>query len=147
MGALTVALARKNVISGPGRLKFEGCQSVEKLGLDNEICGMAFLMVSGINAPPGRWTIGEPSPKNYTHQITIKPERISCVLRDVSSQAPSGESRMKDARFTSPVVSAARLIHSERAGDTPGCVDCDRPMGFLSSALFFLIRIGAIYGF
>ena len=50
MGALSAALAGANVISGPGMLNFESCQSLEKLVLDNEICGMAFRMVRGIEA-------------------------------------------------------------------------------------------------
>ena len=50
MGALTAALAGANVISGPGMLDFESCQSLEKLVLDNEICGMALRMVRGIEA-------------------------------------------------------------------------------------------------
>jgi trimethylamine--corrinoid protein Co-methyltransferase len=50
MGALTAALSGANVISGPGMLDFESCQSLEKLVLDNEICGMALRMVRGIEA-------------------------------------------------------------------------------------------------
>ena len=50
MGALIAALAGANVISGPGMLDFESCQSLEKLVLDNEICGMALRMVRGLEA-------------------------------------------------------------------------------------------------
>jgi trimethylamine--corrinoid protein Co-methyltransferase len=50
MGALIAALAGANVISGTGMLDFESCQSLEKLVLDNEICGMALRMVRGIEA-------------------------------------------------------------------------------------------------
>ncbi len=50
MGALSAALAGANVISGVGMLDFESCQSLEKLVLDNEICGMALRMVRGIEA-------------------------------------------------------------------------------------------------
>ncbi len=50
MGALVAALAGANVISGPGMLNFESCQSLEKLVLDNEICGMALRLVRGIEA-------------------------------------------------------------------------------------------------
>ena len=48
MGALIAAQAGANVISGPGMLDFESCQSLEKLVLDNEICGMALRLVRGI---------------------------------------------------------------------------------------------------
>lgn len=50
MGALMAALAGVNVISGPGMLNFESCQSLEKLVMDNEICGMALRLVRGVEA-------------------------------------------------------------------------------------------------
>ena len=52
MGALVAALAGANVISGPGMLDFESCQSLEKLVLDNEICGMAYRLIAGIEDGP-----------------------------------------------------------------------------------------------
>jgi len=42
------ALAGINVISGPGMLDFENCQSLEKLVIDNAICGMALRLVDGV---------------------------------------------------------------------------------------------------
>ena len=42
------ALAGTNNISGPGILDFINCQSLEKLVVDNEICGMTLRMVEGI---------------------------------------------------------------------------------------------------
>jgi trimethylamine--corrinoid protein Co-methyltransferase len=48
MGAILAALAGINVVSGPGMLDFESCQSLEKLVMDNEICGMACRLVDGI---------------------------------------------------------------------------------------------------
>lgn len=48
MGATLAALSGINNISGPGMLDFESCQSLEKLVLDNEICGMTLRMVKGI---------------------------------------------------------------------------------------------------
>ncbi len=48
MGATLAALSGINNISGPGMLDFESCQSLEKLVLDNEICGMALRMIKGI---------------------------------------------------------------------------------------------------
>jgi len=56
MGALMAALAGANVISGPGMLNFESCQSLEKLVLDNEICGMALRLVRGIEARGDRFS-------------------------------------------------------------------------------------------
>ncbi len=48
MGATLAVLAGINNISGPGMLDFENCQSLEKLVVDNEICGMTLRMAKGI---------------------------------------------------------------------------------------------------
>jgi trimethylamine--corrinoid protein Co-methyltransferase len=48
MGATLAALSGINSISGPGMLDFESCQSLEKLVLDNEICGMTLRLARGI---------------------------------------------------------------------------------------------------
>jgi trimethylamine--corrinoid protein Co-methyltransferase len=41
LGAMLAALAGVNVVSGVGMMEFENCQSMEKLFLDNDACGMA----------------------------------------------------------------------------------------------------------
>lgn len=48
MGATLAVLSGINSISGPGMLDFENCQSLEKLVVDNEICGMTLRMAEGI---------------------------------------------------------------------------------------------------
>jgi trimethylamine--corrinoid protein Co-methyltransferase len=48
MGLTLAALAGINNISGPGMLDFESCFSVEKLVLDNELCGMALRLIGGV---------------------------------------------------------------------------------------------------
>lgn len=48
MGAVLAALSGINSISGPGMLDFESCQSLEKLVLDDAICGMALRLTRGI---------------------------------------------------------------------------------------------------
>ena len=53
MGAVIAALSGINVISGPGMLDFESCQSLEKLVIDNEICGMALRLVKGVELRDG----------------------------------------------------------------------------------------------
>jgi trimethylamine--corrinoid protein Co-methyltransferase len=49
IGAVLAALSGINVISGPGMLNFESCQSLEKLVIDNEICGMAYRLIQGVS--------------------------------------------------------------------------------------------------
>ncbi len=48
IGATLAALSGINNISGPGMLDFESCLSLEKLVVDNEICGMVFRLIAGI---------------------------------------------------------------------------------------------------
>lgn len=48
IGAIMAALSGVNVISGAGILDFVRCQSLEKLVVDNEICGMAYRLIDGI---------------------------------------------------------------------------------------------------
>jgi trimethylamine--corrinoid protein Co-methyltransferase len=48
MGAVLAVLSGINSISGPGLIDFESCLSLEKLVLDNEVCGMALRFVAGI---------------------------------------------------------------------------------------------------
>lgn len=48
IGTVLAVLARINNVSGPGMLDFENCQSLEKLVLDNQLCGMAFRLAAGI---------------------------------------------------------------------------------------------------
>lgn len=47
-GVILAALAGVNVVSGVGILDFITCQSLEKLVIDNEICGMAYRLLDGI---------------------------------------------------------------------------------------------------
>ena len=49
LGAVIGALAGVNLISGPGMLDFESCQSLEKLVLDDQLAGMALRLVRGIS--------------------------------------------------------------------------------------------------
>lgn len=49
IGAVLAAISGINVISGPGMMDFESCQSLEKLVIDNEICGMAYRLIEGIS--------------------------------------------------------------------------------------------------
>src|SRR5210317_1003566 len=48
IGAVIAALGRLDIASGPGMLNFECTQSLEKLVLDNEACGLALRLKRGI---------------------------------------------------------------------------------------------------
>jgi trimethylamine--corrinoid protein Co-methyltransferase len=48
MGAILGALSGINMMSGGGMMDYESAQSFEKLVIDNDICGMAYRLVQGI---------------------------------------------------------------------------------------------------
>lgn len=48
LGAVLAGLAGINVISGAGMLDFESTQSLEKLVIDNDICGQVLRLVRGV---------------------------------------------------------------------------------------------------
>jgi trimethylamine--corrinoid protein Co-methyltransferase len=48
LGAVLAALCGVDNVSGPGMLDFESCCSLEKLVVDNEICGMVQRLLRGI---------------------------------------------------------------------------------------------------
>jgi len=52
IGAVLAALGGINVVSGPGMLDFEICQSLEKLLLDHDALSMAHRLVRGIDKHP-----------------------------------------------------------------------------------------------
>jgi len=53
IGATLAALAGINVVSGAGMLDFESCQSLVKLVIDHDICGMALRLARGITFRDG----------------------------------------------------------------------------------------------
>lgn len=48
IGMIAAALSGINMVEGAGMLEFESCQSFEKLVIDNEIAGMAYRFLRGI---------------------------------------------------------------------------------------------------
>ena len=71
IGAILAALSGINMISGAGMLDFESCFSLEKLIIDNEICGMAYRLVEGISKH------GEPSALDIIQDFFKKKELLS----------------------------------------------------------------------
>jgi trimethylamine--corrinoid protein Co-methyltransferase len=52
LGITASLLAGANIVAGPGMLEFASTQSLEKLIIDNEICGFARRLSKGINVCP-----------------------------------------------------------------------------------------------
>jgi trimethylamine--corrinoid protein Co-methyltransferase len=58
LGTVLAALGGVNLVAGPGMLDFESCQSLEKLVLDDEVCGMALRLVRGISHDSAAEAVG-----------------------------------------------------------------------------------------
>lgn len=71
IGAVLASLSGVNVVSGPGMMNFESCQSLEKLVIDNEICGMAYRLIEGISQRD------EPLAKNLFEGFTAANQFLS----------------------------------------------------------------------
>jgi len=71
IGAVVAALSGINVVSGPGMMNFESCQSLEKLVVDHEICRMAYRMIEGISQRD------EPIAKNLFEGFTSESQFLS----------------------------------------------------------------------
>jgi trimethylamine--corrinoid protein Co-methyltransferase len=77
MGAILAGLAGVNMVSGPGMLDFESCQSIEKLLIDNEIVGMVKYLIEGIpdhNSPFAEKILGayDETQELLSHSSTLK---------------------------------------------------------------------------
>jgi trimethylamine--corrinoid protein Co-methyltransferase len=104
MGATLGALAGANNISGPGILDFINTQSLEKLVVDNEICGMTFRMLRGIEPR-------EDFPALPIFQEFLKEKHL--IIADHTLR------HMKDQiRFPGPVIDRANRARWEADGKT-----------------------------
>ncbi len=102
MGAILGALAGINSVSGPGMLDFESCQSLEKLVLDNEACGMALRLVEGID------------PKEDSPAIAILQELLAeghLLISEHTRRHLRGE-----VFFPGPAIDRANRARWEREG-------------------------------
>lgn len=97
IGTIIAALAGINVVSGAGMLNFENCQSIEKLILDNEVCGMAYRLIDGIsqrNEPIALDLfrgISDLSDGFLTHEHTLRWYREEQYIPGVVVDRDSGE--------------------------------------------------------
>ncbi len=104
MGAVLAGLSGINSVSGPGMLDFESCQSLEKLVLDDEICGMVARLRRGIE-PRDDF----PSRPLFEELLREKHLLIAAHTR---------KHRKEQIRFTSPVIERAPLGRWREEGET-----------------------------
>jgi trimethylamine--corrinoid protein Co-methyltransferase len=102
MGATLGALAGANNISGPGILDFINTLSLEKLVVDDEICGMTFRMLRGIEPR-------EDFPALPIFQEFLRDKHL--IIADHTRR------HMKDEiRFPGPVIDRANRARFEEEG-------------------------------
>jgi trimethylamine---corrinoid protein Co-methyltransferase len=104
MGALLAGLSGINSVSGPGMLDFESCQSLEKLVVDDEICGMVARLRQGIE------------PRDDFPARPLFEE----LLRDghLLIAAHTRRHRRAELRLSSPVIERAPLGRFREEGQT-----------------------------
>jgi trimethylamine--corrinoid protein Co-methyltransferase len=102
MGATIAALSGINNVSGPGMLDFESCQSLEKLVLDHEICGMARRLAAGIEL--------------RDDPIALPLIEMAIEKKEFLSLPHTREWFRREAYFPDPVIDRATLEEWEQAG-------------------------------
>ena len=93
LGVVLAALAGVNIVSGPGMLMCENCQSLEKLVIDNEICGMAYRLLEGVSVEgaafamdviakvgPGGHFLAEKHTRENLRKEQLIPSAVVCRL-------------------------------------------------------------------
>ncbi len=93
IGIIMAALTGVNVVSGPGMLLGENCQSLEKLVIDDELCAMAYRLVEGIDVDeetlaleviekvgPGGHYLGEKHTLKHFRRERYIPSDVVCRL-------------------------------------------------------------------
>ena len=93
IGIVMAALTGVNVVSGPGMLLGENCQSLEKLVIDDELCAMAYRLVEGVDVDeetlaleviekvgPGGHYLGERHTMKHFRRERYIPSDVVCRL-------------------------------------------------------------------
>jgi trimethylamine--corrinoid protein Co-methyltransferase len=93
LGITLAALTGVNIVSGPGMLACENCQSLEKLVIDNDLCGAAYRLLEGVDleedalAPdliskvgPGGHFLAEKHTREHLRREQFMPSKVICRL-------------------------------------------------------------------
>lgn len=106
MGAVLAALARVNVVSGPGMLDFSSCQNLEKIVLDAEVCRIARRLIEGIQF------------RDETAGIEVLREIIASPGASFLTSAHTRKRFRDEMYYPSPIVDRATYGEWEKAGKT-----------------------------
>lgn len=130
-GATLAALAGVNMVSGPGMLGFIGCQSLEKVLLDNEACGAALRLTRGVghgsaDEAPALMAALVARGTLLGHRHTRKSYRSELTLPGFGfDRAPYDEWEQAGARdaFQSAHEEVARIIAAGNPAPLPPATD------------------------
>jgi trimethylamine--corrinoid protein Co-methyltransferase len=104
VGAVLASLSGINSVSGPGMLDFESCQSLEKLVLDDEICGMAARLRRGVEPR-------DDFPARPLFEELLRDQHLLIA-------AHTRKHGREQIRFPSPVIERAPLGRWREEGET-----------------------------
>ncbi|HVO11687.1 MAG TPA: trimethylamine methyltransferase family protein [Vicinamibacteria bacterium] len=104
MGATLAALSGIDSVSGPGMLDFESCQSLEKLVVDDEICGMVQRLRRGME------------PREDFPSLPLFEELLKEGHLLIASH--TRRHRTAEIRLPSPVIERAPLGRFREEGET-----------------------------
>jgi len=104
IGATLAGLAGINSVSGPGMLDFESCQSLEKLVLDDEICGMVARLRRGIEPR-------DDFPARPVFEELLREKHLLIA-------AHTRKHRREQIRFASPLIERAPLGRWREDGES-----------------------------
>ncbi len=130
LGITLAVLAGVNIVSGPGMLACENCQSLEKLVIDNEICGTAYRLAEGVSlgatelatdlimkVGPGGHFLAERHTRDNLRKERFIPSEVLCRLspdswmrggsKDATDRAKEAIDRILKEHAPKPLPSAA----------------------------------------
>ena len=113
MGALLAGMTGINMISGPGMLDFESCQSIEKLLIDNEIAGMVKRFIKGIHDYGSPFA--EDILKDYddTNELLSHPSTLQLFRKELFFPSPILARMTRDEWKNSGSLSSRQRAKSE----------------------------------
>ena len=139
IGAVLAALSGINSVSGPGMLDFESCLSLEKLVVDNEICGMTERLVAGIE-PRDDFPAGPLLEElQREHHLLIADHTLRHLKAEISFPGPTID-RANRSRWRSE---GARTLGQRAASEVERLVAAWQPPSLPDGAADELTRLMA----
>jgi trimethylamine--corrinoid protein Co-methyltransferase len=112
MTLMMAAAGSVDFVSGPGMLNFESCQCLEKLVLDNEICGMAQRFKRGLE-PRGK-SLGIDAIRQGLDEGNFLTTEDTLALYKAETYYPGSIIDRKALKQTGPVPSRRLLEEADR---------------------------------